>query len=516
MNFPIKLKKTLATALKHEKGLNFIVALYKKFPEAEVYLVGGIVRDWLLNRASHDFDFVVRGIPVTKLAAFLKTQGKVNLVGERFGVFKFVPKNSKATFDIALPRIEHALGTGGYRDVETQSDYKLPITEDLARRDFTINAVALKLSIKNKKIIIADLVDPFNGQKDIRKKIIKTVGEAEIRFQEDYSRLLRALRFAVQLNFNIEETTWWMLMQKMSQINAQVNINKEVKRLVPYEVIAKEFIKSLMSNPLKAFDTWDKANVFEYIAPELLKMKNCPQPPEFHQEGDVWQHTRIALDNLSSKGFKKFVKTLPGLLQEGPLLTPDLVIGVMFHDLGKPYTIKTPEKDGTDRIRTDEHDSAGAKLVKEIGERLRLTSVADYPCDLDRIAWMIQRHLLLVHGEPMKFTNHTVEKNFFTPKNPGAELLKLIYTDQMASFVGGKPQLGSLPIMVKRIKQLLKSLGQKKILPPPLLNGHEVMKIMKIKSGPDIGEILEKLRGAQLDRKIKTKQEAKKFLNKIK
>ncbi len=516
MLIPPILQKSLAQAQKQEKGLSFILALLKKFPKAEAFLVGGIVRDWLLKRPSKDFDFVIRGVPAKKLAAFLKTQGKVNLVGERFGIFKFVPKNSTSTFDIALPRTEHALGTGGYHDVETQSDANLPIEQDLARRDFTINALALKLSINppagGKRISAGELIDAFDGLKDLKKKIIRTVGDPTERFQEDYSRLLRALRFSVQLNFEIEETTWWMLQQKMSQINAEVNLNNEMKRLVPYEVISREFLKSLMAHPLPALNLWDKANVFEYIAPELLKMKNCPQPPEFHQEGDVWQHTRIALNNLTTPGFKKFLKTLPEHLQAEPALTPELVIGVLFHDLGKPYTIKTPEKDGTDRIRTDEHDSEGAKLLKQIGERLRLNSVTDYPCDLDKIAWMIQHHLLVVHGDPMKFTNRTIEKYFFTEKNPGADLLKLMYADQMASYIGGTPQLGSLPVLIKRIKSLLKSLHQKKKLPPPLLNGNEIMKLLKLSPSPQIGEIIEKLREAQLSGKIKKKNQAKNFL----
>jgi len=525
---PLILQKSLTQAQRSEKGLIFIPSLLKKFPGAEVFLVGGLIRDWLIKRPSKDWDFVVRGVPATKLAAFLKTQGTVNLVGERFGVFKFQPKTDPSTtlrvtkkitpddkktiFDIALPRTEHALGTGGYRDVETQSDYQLPIEQDLARRDFTINALALKLSVKNKTIIATELIDTFDGLKDLKNKIIKTVGEPQERFAEDYSRLLRALRFSATLNFTIEEKTWGALKKQITEINKETKMGGEIKRLVPYEIVAREFIKSLMKNPVKTLDLWLESGAFKQTMPEILTMQNCPQPPQFHAEGDVWTHSKIALSVLQTPGFKKFIKTLPLHLQTEPHLTPELVVGVLFHDLGKPYTIKTPEKDGTDRIRTDEHDSVGAELIKKIGSRLKFSSVEGYSCDIDKIAWMIQRHLLTVHGDPMKFTNRTIEKNFFNPQVPGADLLKLIYCDQMASFVGGVPQLGSLPILVKRIKLLLKNLKQKKNLPPPLLDGDEIMKILKIKPSGQVGEVIEKLREEQLSGKIKTKKQAQKFI----
>lgn len=491
------LQNQLRHALKKEVGLEFTNRLLIKFPLAKIYLVGGIVRDWLIKRDSQDYDFVVAGVPTKKLEAFLKTQGTVNLVGRRFGVFKFAPKKSTLTLDIALPRTEHAWGTGGYRDVETQSDWRLPIEEDLSRRDFTINAMALNMQTKN-------LIDPFGGQSDLKNKLIKTVGKPEERFKEDYSRMLRALRLAVQLNFKIEKKTWAALVKMMKKISDGI---------VPAEVIAKEFIKSLMADPSKTLDIWNDAGAFKFLMPELLKMRNCPQPKEFHAEGDVWTHTRIALKNLTTPDYKKFLKTLPKHIQDEPALSPELILAVLFHDIGKPYVIKTPEKDGVDRIRTDGHDTAGAQLAKKINERLRFNSVPNHPCDLDKISWMIERHLLTVHGKPEKFTNRTIEKYFFNPKNPGGDLLKLIYADQMASLAaGGKPSLGSLPRLIKRIKQLPKKLRQKDTLPPLLINGNEIMKILKIKPGPAVGVIIEKLREAQLAGRIKTKNEAKKYL----
>ncbi|MEK7508726.1 MAG: HD domain-containing protein, partial [Patescibacteria group bacterium] len=473
-----QIQKNLAKILKAEKGLpagrhglNFIAVLSKKFPQAKIYLVGGMARDLFLGRESKDYDFVVCGVPAKKLETILKKLGATNLVGKRFGVFKFAPTlpppltlplgqgEKTIEIDIALPRTEHAWGTGGYRDVETQSDWRLPIEKDLARRDFTINAMALELGIRNKELGIMDLTDPFDGLSDLKKKLIRTVGKPEERFKEDFSRMLRGLRFASQLNFQIEKNTWDTLVKMMKKINATlchsrprsvIPANAGIQsragsrgnpaagsrikcgmttseRIVPYEVISKEFLKSLVINPLKTVDLWDEAGALKQLMPELLKMQGCPQPPEFHKEGDVWTHTYLALGNLFAPHFKKFVRSLPPSFQNEPLISPTLVLAVLFHDLGKPYTIKTPEKDGVDRIRTNEHDSVGAKLAKQIGERLRLSSVPDMHCNLDHLAWLIQHHLLTVHGDPMKFTNRTIEKYFFNPLVPGTDLLKLIY-----------------------------------------------------------------------------------------
>lgn len=511
------LQKKLFQTLKKEKGLCFIIPLLKKHPETKIYLVGGIIRDWLLKRESNDYDFVVCGLPAKKLEAFLKTQGQVNLVGRRFGVFKFTPKvknkqQAAPAIDIALPRTERAWGTGGYRDVETQSDWQLPIEEDLGRRDFTINAIGLRITNFYK---YTNLIDPFGGLKDIKKRIIRTVGKPEERFKEDYSRMLRALRFACQLNFGIEKKTWTAMkkmMKKINTLNALNTLKNKPERVVPCEVIAKEFLKSLMAEPARTLDLWDQAGVFKCLMPELLKMKKCPQPKEFHAEGDVWIHTRLALANLTNGHFKKFCQTLPLHLKKEPRLSTELVLATLFHDIGKPRTLKTPEKHGVDRIRTDEHDRVGAALAKKIGSRLRLNSSPDLPCDLDKVAWLIERHLLTVHGDPGKFTNRTIEKYFFNPKNPGGDLLKLIYADQMASLINGKPQLGALPRLIRRIKQLPKKLRQKNRLPRPLLNGDEIMKILKIKPGIQVGKIIEKLREAQLAGEIKTKKEATSFL----
>ena len=179
----------------------FISKLLAEYPSAGIFIVGGAVRDVLLGWPVKDYDLVAQGIPLDALISSLEKLGEVNLVGKRFGVIKFRPQDDAHFFDIALPRKERSINfSGAYRDFEIQSDYLLPIEEDLARRDFTINAMAYDLRHNT-------IVDPFFGQKDLKAKTIRTVGSAATRFQEDYSRMLRAVRFASRFGFSISEKT---------------------------------------------------------------------------------------------------------------------------------------------------------------------------------------------------------------------------------------------------------------------------------------------------------------------
>ncbi|MFC1687179.1 hypothetical protein ACFL0L_01210, partial [Patescibacteria group bacterium] len=273
--------------LRRRKDFLFLTKLEKKFPQAEFFLVGGMVRDILLNRKSKDYDFVIRNVPLRTLLAELKKLGRVDLVGKTFGVLKFIPKKSTLgePIDIALPRVDHAFGTGGYKDVKTQSDPKLPIEEDLLRRDFTINALAFDIK---KKL----LIDPSTGQKHLINKQVQTVGDPLERFHEDFTRMLRCIRFACQLDFSIEKKTW----QTIPKLVHHFSEKRDNNYIVPREVIAQEMIKSYVAHPVKAFDLFDQSGITKELMPELLTMKKCPQPHNYHIEGDVWNHTRLTLE----------------------------------------------------------------------------------------------------------------------------------------------------------------------------------------------------------------------------
>ncbi len=517
--------------IEQEKEIvNFVKKMSKKFPTAEVFLVGGTVRDILLKQTDQmDYDFLIRKVKAEELENFLNKLGRVNLVGKQFGVFKFLPntliKKQKDFWDIALPRTEYSCGSGSRTDFNVQSNPELSLKEDLSRRDFTINAMALLLQTTPQNpanpangengaggingiplrgtnySLQTKLIDPFDGQKDLKGKKIQTVGDPAQRFKEDYSRMLRGIRFACQFNCQIEQKTWQTIKKIMPHINDTLND----ERLVPYETIAKEFLKSFYYSALRAFNLCDQSGIFKYLIPEILKMKKCPQPKKYHTEGDVWTHTQLAISNLYLKKFKKqFGKEKNSI---------ELIIATLFHDIGKPYTIKTPKKDGVDRIRFNGHDHFGAELFEKISQRCKFSSVPNVKIKTLQVKWLIENHMIMLNEEIEKMKNGTIEKYFFNQEYSGQDLLKLNFVDSNASIpLKGKPNLQNFHKIIKRIEDLKKLNKEKNRLPQPILNGDEIMKKFNLNSGPQIGKLLEILREAQLGRKVKTKSEAIKFL----
>lgn len=483
--------------------LQWIPKFLRRNPRAEVFVVGGAVRDALLGRSGRkDLDLVVRGLAQKKLEVELRRLGSVNAVGRVFGVLKFQPRSnvkgqmSNVPIDIALPRTDFSAGTGGYKDVRVRADARMPIEEDLGRRDFTVNAMAWDLSAGR-------LIDPYHGMDDLNRRVLRAVGDVQRRFQEDYSRMLRAIRFAVQLGFEIEPKTWRAI--KLNSKHLQ-DRRKDVW-VVPRETIAKEFLKSFASDPLRAFDLWDKSGALRLLFPEIHRMKGCPQHPEFHSEGDVWMHTRLAMSILTSKAFQKE-------FPDG--WNAEVALGVLFHDIGKPSTTKTPEKHGTDRIRSNEHDEIGAQMTSGIVQRLALTSYKEYPTidvDADRLAFLVRRHLFTVHGRIGEIKKTTLEKVFFNPVVPGRELLKVIFCDCRATLSPKKkPTLGHFRELRKRLADLEKLRASRPTLPKGLLDGDDIMRILKLKPGKRIGEVKLALREAQLKGKVRTKKEAIRFI----
>jgi len=505
-----------------KKDFGFIEKMKKKFPSGEVFLVGGAVRDLFLSRKTQDYDFVARKIKIMDLERFLASQGRVNLVGQLFGVFKFVPKGGDAhnPFDIALPRKDFSLKTGGYRDVEIQTSPSLSIEKDLGRRDFTINAMALKWTGSDKKGRDQwQLTDPYRGLEDSKKGIICAVGNPNDRFKEDYSRMLRAVRLSCQLDFKIEAKTWQALKKQMKFINkidrkaetvssGQIVESEMVeKRVVPYEVIAKEFLKAFAYNPVKAFDLYYESGAFKELMPEVLKMKNCPQPENYHAEGDVWEHTRLALKSINLPRFKRFFGK--------ETISNEVIIAVLFHDLGKPYTIKTPEKDGTDRIRFNEHDTIGAEMAKNIAQKLKLSSPDKVGIDINETAWLIEQHMILIRGDIGKMKPKTIEKYFFNPHYSGEKLLQVSFADISATITKKGPlSFDKFNQMIERINELKKLSQSKKELPKPLISGNDIMKEFNLLPSPEIGRILELIREKQLNKEIKTKKQGLEFLKK--
>lgn len=483
--------------MQHNLRLPWLKQLKKSLPDAEIFLVGGMVRDLLLKRESKDIDLVIRNVPINKLIAFLKLHGKVDVVGKTFGVIKFAHKD-EPQIDIALPRTEVAGGTGAYRDVNVNFDHTMPIVDDLSRRDFTINAIALNL-------IDNTIVDPFNGRKDLRAKIIRAVGKPEIRFQEDYTRLLRALRFACQLNFKIDSATARVIKKLIPKITGTV----------PQELIGRELVKSLVSNPERFMELWNSFGAFKIVMPELLKMHKCPQPKNYHNEGDVWKHTVLALKNLHGKPYQQFIKKLPPIYNAPKKASPTQYVATLLHDVAKPLTIQTPRKDGVDRIRFTGHDTEGAKVARTIAERLRLSSVEGVNINTDLMVWLVEHHLLAVQADVLDMKETTIEKYFLHDLDRGRELLTMLFGDGSATIPSNiKDKKRHLDDVLIRVRKLLKTRGGKQRLPEPLVSGTDIMIALRLQPGPQIGEILALVREAQLAGIIKTKAQAIKLLKK--
>ena len=174
----------------------------------KIYSVGGAVRDEFLGKQSKDLDILITGIPMDELEQVLSKYGGVNAVGKSFGVLKFVPKGSREEIDIAIPRTEKPSGEGGHKGFDITSDHALPIEKDLERRDFTINAIA--------KDVSGNIVDPFNGQEDLKNKIIRIVNPDA--FSDDPLRMLRAVQFASRFGFEIEPKTMQMIIDNAGKI----------------------------------------------------------------------------------------------------------------------------------------------------------------------------------------------------------------------------------------------------------------------------------------------------------
>ncbi|TAL20128.1 CCA tRNA nucleotidyltransferase [Patescibacteria group bacterium] len=468
---------------------------------AELYVVGGAVRDALLGRKDRrDLDLVVRGIPLTALTRLLKKFGAVNEVGRTFGVLKFVPRGQKdgAAIDIALPRTEFSFGTGGYKDVETKSRHTLPLTQDLQRRDFTVNAMAWDLGA-------GALFDPLGGERDLSKKILRAVGAPAARFKEDYTRILRLLRFSVELGFAIHPATW----SAAKKLAPRLNDRRAGQWVVPRELVAKELLKAFATDPLAAFDFFDRAGIWRVLVPEIEAMKRVPQPKEYHTEGDVWQHTRLALQTLV---WSKFAKKFP----DG--WDAETALGVLFHDIGKPPTLKTPEKHGVDRVRFDGHDKQGSHMTRAVAERLALSSYKAPRVDVspERLEWIVAHHLLMVSADIEELRPRTIEKYFLSEKNPGDSLRKIMFCDVAATLSrNGRPFWTSFNALERRIKKIAVRQTKKGEMPKALLNGDEIMRAVKIKPGPAVGKLIAALRDKQLAGKVKNKKAALKLVRSI-
>ncbi len=405
-------------------------------------LAGGCVRDALLGREPRDWDIATDAGPEAARTLFEKTVA----VGARFGVSRVLLDGRE--FEVAQFRRD-----GAYEDGRRPASV-LPTSEeeDARRRDFTINGMFYDPFERR-------ALDYVGGLRDLDGKIIRAIGDPNLRFREDHLRMMRAARFSARFGFDIEPAT-----------AAAVRANAgRISRISP-ERIQEELTAMLTGeNPHRALAALDSLGLLECVLPEVAAMKGVAQPPEFHPEGDVWTHVLLML-----------------ALMRAP--SPALAWGVLLHDVGKPATYAE-----ADRIRFNGHDRAGAEMSANVCGRLRMSGAR-----ASRIRELVANHMRFMRVEKMRESRlkRLLREPCFE------ELLELHRLDCLASH--GDLRTHEFCVRKRR------ALREEALRPPRLLDGRELMK-MGYPPGPGLGEILAAIEDAQLEGRVSTAAQARDF-----
>ena len=324
---------------------------------ARPILVGGCVRDHFLNIPVKDYDVEIFGIDSYEtIENSLKKFGSVKLVGKSFGVLTL--RVDKYDFDFALPRTEKKIGNT-HQDFEVITNANLSFKEAAIRRDFTINAIGYDFSKKK-------FLDPFNGIKDLEKKLIKHIDDKT--FIEDSLRVYRAVGFASRFDFKIEEKTKELCKQIISSGELEYLPKERI-----FEELKKLFLKS--SRPSVGFELIRQLGILKYF-PELNALIGCIQDKEYHPEGDVWIHTMMCLDEL--------VKIIKDENIEDEYRKLYLFYGILCHDLGKPFC--TQEING--KITSHKHEVLG--IEPSISFLSKLTNEKKF---IEIVCTLVKNHL---------------------------------------------------------------------------------------------------------------------------
>lgn len=445
---------------------NEVKIILDKFIKAkfQIYIVGGAVRDLLTKKEVTDWDFTTDAKPEQILKLFPEGfyDNKFGTVGIPVKSIEVSSQNTPVeVYEITTMRKE-----GKYADFRHPGNvvWTKKIEEDLGRRDFTINAMTLAPDGK--------LVDPFIGQDDIKNKLIRAVGEANKRFQEDALRLIRAIRLAAELEFEIEEETF-------QAIQKNAHLIKEIAN----ERIRDELFKILASDsPDIGLSKLREAGILQIILPELEKCFGLQQEgPKHDRVYDIGEHSLLTLKHT-------------------PSTDPLTRLAALLHDIGKPDTV---EKAPDGNVTFYNHDVVGGTITLKIAKRFNLSKK-----QTDKLFRLVRWHLFTVDERQ---TDSAIRR-FIT--NVGLENID----DMMAVRVGDRLGGGTATAVSWRMKKFRERIDQ--VLQKPFsiddlkVNGHDVMKTLNIKSGPKVGEILQKLFEEVLEDSSKNKKEY--LLQKIK
>lgn len=407
------------------------------------YYAGGCVRDALRGEIPVDFDIATDASPEQVQTLFQRTVA----VGAKFGVICVIEEGCE--YEVATFRSDGAYVDGRRPEGVVFSSPRL----DAERRDFTVNGIFYDP-------IRREVIDFVQGQRDLEAGILKAIGNPEDRFREDRLRMLRAVRLAASLRFEIEPGTWEALKSHASQINE-----------VSAERIREELVRVFLSSTrLQGFDLLHSSGLLEAILPEVSAMKGCEQPPQFHPEGDVFVHTRIML----------------GILP--PEVSVSLVFAVLFHDIGKPPTYRYDPAE--DRIRFSGHDRVGAEMTARIMERLRFSRH-----EIDETVEAVAQHMVFKDVQNMR----VAKLKRFMSRPTFADELELHRVDCESSH----RMLDNYTFLKAKQEEF----ANEPLIPPTLINGHDLI-AMGWTPGPKIGEILEAVQTRQLEGALTSHEQA--------
>ena len=450
--------------IKLPKEVNELMNKFKK-NKFQIYVVGGAVRDALLDKHVDNWDFTTNATPEQILKLFPDA-----FYNNVYGTVTVPIKNEQLNnetikqllFEITSFRTESNYSDSRHPE---KIEWAKTVEEDLSRRDFTINAIALRLTSFAQGKITYEIVDPYNGQKDLKNKLIKAVGEPDKRFDEDALRLLRAIRFTSQLGFLIEDKT-----RESIQKNASL-ITK-----ISWERIREEFLKILSSDhPGEGIFFLKNTGLLSYILPEVDICFTIPQKsPKRHHIYDVGTHSVMALKHCPSKD-------------------PITRFATLIHDIGKAKTFYKDEK--TDLITFYNHEVVGKKQAEKIADRFKLSNKQK-----DKLVTLVAEHQFTVSEDQ---TDKSVRRFIRgVTKDYLQDMLDLRTGDRIGS--GATPTSWRLDLFKKRLLEVQKQPFQIKDLK---IDGTDVMKILKIKPGPKVGEVLQKLFDQVVEEKIKNERQ---------
>lgn len=421
----------------------------------EIYIVGGVVHDLLIGKLAYDWDFTTNATPEEILKLF---ENKEAYYKNEFGMVG-IPNNEdgERPYEITTYRTEH-----GYEDFRRPKKVKWgkSLKEDLQRRDFTINAMAFK-RVKGTEY---KLIDHYNGRKDLDNKLIRAVGNPNERFKEDALRMMRAVRIAAELNFKVEKET-----------KAAIKSNAQLIHKIAAERIRDELMKLLASpHPYEGMVQFREVGLMQQILPELEKCFGVEQKsPGRHHIYDVGTHSMLALKECKNQD-------------------PIVRFATLIHDIGKPQTVKKLEN-GT--ITFYNHEIVGARIVKKISKRLRLSNK-----DADKLWILVRYHQFTVNENQ---TDKAIRRFI---KNVGVENVEDMLDLRTADRLGGGAAETSWRTEEFK-KRLIEVQKQPFTVHDLKVDGTDVMRELKIKPGPKVGEILNQLFVDVVEKKVPNEKE---------